>query len=182
MIRMSETYATSTYLFDVDKIKYTKEIFHCFGDPSMRIYTEAPTAFTNVSVTRNASTISVNLGTNETARITAYNPISGEVQSYLGHSATIPTTNPDETIICVSAHNRIPFIQFIDVLYIQNTNITGILNEAHDTIKIGNHVTTKIDAGNVTTSNAEITLKAKKVVLDSGTQISVGTKLKTVNP
>jgi hypothetical protein len=36
--------------------------------------------------------------------------------------------------------------------------------------------------GNVTTSNANIVLRAKKVMLDSGTYISKGSALKTVNP
>ena len=78
-------------------------------------------------------------------------------------------------------HNRIPFIQIPDVMYIQNTNITGILDESHDIIKVGNHVTTAIEAGDVTTSNAEITLRARKVVLDGGTYISVGSSLKVVD-
>lgn len=135
-----------------------------------------------VSVVRNTNSISVNLGTNDMARITTYNPISGEVQSYIGNSTTMATTNPGETIVCISGHNRIPFIQNPDVLYIQNTNITGTLDENHDVIKVGNHVTTSMATGDVTTSNANITLRANEILLDSGTYISVGSTLKTVNP
>ncbi len=82
----------------------------------------------------------------------------------------------------MSAHNRIPFIQKQDVAYIQNTNITGIFDETHDVIKVGKNVTTTMNEGNVTTSGADITLKAKKVILDGGTYISVGSKLRTINP
>ena len=39
--RMSEMYPRSD-------TQYSREIFHCFGDPSMEIYTEKPTAFANV--------------------------------------------------------------------------------------------------------------------------------------
>ena len=67
-------------------------------------------------------------------------------------------------------------------LYIQNTNITGTLDESHDVIKVGNHVTTTIATGDVNTTNANITLRAKEVLLDSGTHISAGTTLETVNP
>lgn len=177
MTRMTETYgSTNNYT------RYTKEIFHCFGDPSMKIYTQIPTAFTNVSITRNASSISVDLGSNDVARITLYNPITGEVQSYLGNSANVITSNPGETIVSVTGHNRIPFIQNPDVMYIQNQNIIGSLDETHDVIKVGNHVTTTVETGDVTTTNANITLKAKEVLLDSGTYISVGSTLKTVNP
>ena len=175
-VRLDETYGyNNTYT------KYTKEIFHCFGDPSMKIYTQCPTAFTDVLISRNDSSISVNLGDSVIARITAYNPATGEVQSYVGNFATITSPYPEEDIICISAHNRIPFIQIPDVMYIQNTNITGILDETHDIIKVGNHVTTAIEAGDVTTSNAEITLRARKVVLDNGTYISVGSSFKAVN-
>ncbi len=176
MVRLAETYGLSD-----PKTIYTKEIFHCFGDPSMKIYTQCPTAFTNVIISRNESSISVNLGDSVVARITAYNPTTGEVQSFVGNFATITTSNPEEDIICISAHNRIPYIQSPDIMYIQNTNITGTFDESHDIIKVGNHVTTAIEAGDVTTSNAEITLRARKVVLDDGTYISVGSSLRTDN-
>lgn len=181
MVRVIETFFFSDIITD-EISEYTSEIYHCFGDPSMKIYTQLPTPFLNVSVIRNANSINVNLGVNDMGRITAYNPISGEVQSFIGNSATIMTQNPTETIICVSGHNRIPFINKVSVMYIQNTNIVDTLNETHDTIKIGNHVTTKMSFGDVTTSNANIILKAKKVILDSGTYISKGSSLKTVNP
>lgn len=175
-VRLAETFRYNSIF-----TKYTKEIFHCFGDPSMKIYTQCPTAFTNVIISRNESSISVNLGDSVVARITAYNPTTGEVQSFVGNFATITTSNPEEDIICISAHNRIPYIQSPDIMYIQNTNITGTFDEFHDIIKVGNHVTTAIEAGDVTTSNAEITLRARKVVLDDGTYISVGSSLRTDN-
>lgn len=177
MVRLAETYGSSS-----DYTKYTKELFHCFGDPSMRIYTDMPISFSTVSIVRNSTSISVNLGAGETARITAYNPVNGDVQSFIGNSVNVTTSNPREIIICISAHNRIPFIQYPDVMYIQNTNIIGTLNETHDMIKVGNHVTTTIDTGDVTTSNADITLRANQVLLDSGTQISIGSKLRILNP
>lgn len=87
-------------------------------------------------------------------------------------------------VVCVSAHNKIPYIQEPDVKYIQNTELTGTVDEKHDVIRVGNNVTSSIPVGDVTTSNADITLRAKKTVLDKGTYISVGTKLRiesTVN-
>ncbi|MCR4769736.1 MAG: hypothetical protein K5874_05960, partial [Bacteroidaceae bacterium] len=113
MVRLAETIGSITDTYTI----YAKEIFHCFGDPSMMIYTQAPTPFSNVSIVRGSGSVSVNLGANETARITAYNPISGDVKSYIGNSVSITTPNPNETIVCVSAHNRIPFIQNPDTLY-----------------------------------------------------------------
>ena len=43
-------------------------------------------------------------------------------------------------------------------------------------------VATSMATGDVTTSNANITLRANEILLDSGTYISVGSTLKTVNP
>lgn len=175
-VRVSEIYG-----YTDECVKYTKEVFTCFGDPSMMIYTDVPTPFTNVSITRGMHFVTVKLNSSEIARISAYNAKSGEVNSYVGDSVVIHTSDPDETAICISAHNRIPFVQIPDVKYVQNKNITGKLEEIHDVIKMGNHVTESEDTGDVTTVDADITLKAKKVVLDKGTYISKGTQLR-VNP
>ena len=57
-----------------------------------------------------------------------------------------------------------------------------LLDESHDEIRVGNHVTTSVATGDVTTSNANITLRAREIFLDSGTHISAGSTLKAVNP
>ena len=176
MTRVAETYNPTD-----NCVQYTKEIYHCFGDPSMKIYTELPTAFSNVSVVRSSGSVSVSLASGEEARITTYDPITGDVQSFIGNSATVTTPNPGQTTVCVSGHNRIPFIQEPGVLYIQNTNITGTLNGTRDVIKVGNHVTPTVPSGNVTTSAANITLNGREVLLDRGTSISAGSTLH-INP
>ncbi len=48
------------------------------------------------------------------------------------------------------------------------------LEETHDVIKVGNHVTDLETAGDVIVSGANITLNARKVLLDNGTYISKG--------
>ena len=45
LYRMSETFGAGS-AGQIGK-KHTYKIFHCFGDPSMMIYTEKPTNFTN---------------------------------------------------------------------------------------------------------------------------------------
>lgn len=175
--RLSDTYGLVNGL-----TIYTKDIFHCFGDPSMMMYTEKPKPFTNVSVIRNTHSITINTGENQPARITVYDPATDKTNSYIGISATVNVVNPYKVYVCVSAHNRIPFIKNPDIKYIQNTNITGTMDETHDLIMVGNHVTNTVEAGDVTTSNADITLKAEKVVFDGGTHISEGTVLKVNHP
>lgn len=120
MIRMMETYANA----DVDRleeVKYTNEIFHCFGDPSMQIRTACPTEFSNVIISRKATCVSVSVGNGELARVTAYDPSSNEVQSYIGNTVSITTPNPESVAICISAHNKIPYIEEPEVKFVQNT-------------------------------------------------------------
>ena len=178
ILSQGETRMTETYGVNNQYVIYTHEIFHCFGDTSMMFYTEVPSSFANVSIDRGINSISVSLGDQEKARITVYNPKSGEMKSYLGNTVLVQTSSPDESIVCVSAHNRIPFIQYPDVLYLQNEQVTETLKETHDVIKVGNHVTDLKASGDVTTFNADITLKARKVLLDKGTYISKGSKLR----
>lgn len=176
MVRVNEVYANKK----TDKIKYTKEIFHCFGDPSMQIYTMQPTAFEGVLVNRGTDRVSVELKEEEAARITLYDPVADKLESYMGNIVDFSTSHPEEVRVCVSAHNKIPYMDDPDVLYIQNTNISGKMEEVHDVIKVGSNVTSDMSFGNVTTTNADITLRAKKVVLDKGTSISKGTTLKII--
>lgn len=175
MVRVAETYGRN------DNTKYTRELFHCFGDPSMHIHTEYPTEFSNVTVLRNSTSVDVKLDKAEIARITIYNPDNGEVQSYIGNSVSATVSNPENVTICISAHNKVPYIDRLDVKYIQNTNLKGTITESHDLIKVGSSVTSKEPIGYVTTTNANVTLRAKKVVLDKGTFISKGSTLKVVN-
>ena len=172
MVRLNESYGKS------ELVDYTKEAYHCFGDPSMKIYTDAPTPFSNVSIVRGSNIIEVKLKPGENGRITVVDSKSGKEQSFVGNSAVVHDQDPDEAIVCVSAHNRIPFVQYSDVKYLQNVNIVGKLEEAHDVIKVGNHVTDSEPTGDVTTSDANVSLKARKVLLDRGTYISKGSTLR----
>lgn len=176
MVRLSEAYGSQYELTN-----FTKEVYQCFGDPSMKIYTDIPTPFSDVSVKRGAKLIEVELKPGEKGRITIINPMSGEVHSFVGNSVIIQTQYPDEAIVSVSGHNRIPFFQYPDVKNIQNVNIVGRLVENHDVIRVGNHVTEAEQLGDVTTFEAYISLKARKVLLDKGTYISKGSTL-IVNP
>ena len=173
MTRLGETYGSGYILTN-----YTKEVFLCFGDPSMKIYTDVPTTFSDVSIVRGAKMVGIKLRSGEDGRITVVDPKFGKVQSFMGNSVVVQTQDPDEAIVCVSAHNRIPFVQYSDVKYIQNMNIVGKLEEMHDVIKVGNHVTDSELSGDVTTSEANVNLKARKVLLDKGTYISKGSTLR----
>lgn len=87
----------------------TKEIYHCFGDPSMQICTEMPAPFSGVSVTRGNGCVTVGNG-GETVRITFVNRRTGEVVSHIAPSAVYTTADFEDVDVCVSGHNRIPYI------------------------------------------------------------------------
>ena len=87
----------------------TKEIYHCFGDPSMQIRTEMPAPFSGVSVTRGNGCVTVGNG-GETARITFVNRRTGEVVSHIAPSAVYTTADFEDVDVCASGHNRIPYI------------------------------------------------------------------------
>lgn len=87
----------------------TKEIYHCFGDPSMQICTEMPAPFSGVSVTRGNGCVTVGNG-GETARITFVNRRTGEVVSHIAPSAVYTTADFEDVDVCVFGHNRIPYI------------------------------------------------------------------------
>ena len=165
MARLAETYgARSSY-----NTIYTKELFHCFGDPSMKMYTDVPTAFTDVSINRGDNSVSVNLG-NVTATIAFYDMLSGDVVYTTGTTATYSTEHPANVSVCVSSHNKIPYINEGEI-DIQNENVIGPASYSGSIIKIGSSVTKTKANGPVIFKSSNINLDAKEIIIDSDTTI-----------
>ena len=176
MAKMYETWAP-----DADwKRIYTRCIYHCFGDPSMQIYTDVPTAFNNVTINWKSDSITVTTG-GESATIAFYNKSTQEVRRFIGTAASIMTDSPEDFSVCVSAHNKIPYIVTPNVLYIQNVTTTGTNSYNADYIKVGTAVTNEIPTGDVTLGGTQVTLRGKKVILEGTTTVPLGTVL-NINP
>jgi hypothetical protein len=177
--RLAETYGKRSSYYT----KYTKELFHCFGDPSMKIYTAPPTEFTNVSVNRESNAVNVTLdGTS--AMIAFYDLISGEVTYTIGDAATYLTEHSANVSISVSEHNKIPYIDEgvpDTTIYIQNETIDGPANYTGPTIKIGSSVTTLKTSGPVVFQSGIIDLNAGSITIDSDTTINSETEFKLSN-
>lgn len=158
--------------------RYTSELFHCFGDPSMMIYTEKPSTFSHASIDRQSGdTIYVSTG-GILATISFYNRRTGAVHAYTGYSASYP--NDPETSVCISAHNMVPYLDE-GALYIQNQTLSdGGYYEAK-TIKVGRNVTATQSEGNVNFSQGNYHLVGKNIELHPGTTISIGTTLTIQN-
>lgn len=171
--RCSEAYSNAS---NEVYFRHTLEVFHCFGDPSMMLYTEKPQTFANATINRQDNgLISVDTG-GILATISFYNRRTGEVLAYRGYSASCPSDL--ETIVCISSHNMIPLIvEAPNELFIQNqTLIDGGCYEAK-TIKVGNHVTTTQPQGDVNFSQGSFHLVGKRVELHPGTTVSVSSTM-----
>ncbi len=158
-------------------IKHTNEVFHCFGDPTMEMYTDTPTPFANVSVSKNNNNVEITL--QEIAKITFYNTLTGVQDSYYGASVSYPYSN--DLRICVSAHNKIPLIMDGGTMYIQNEEITSSINYEADAIKVGSSVTSLKSPGDVIISSGTTKLKGGTVELREGTTIETGAQLEINN-
>lgn len=160
-------------------VLHTKEIFHFFGDPAMEIYTNVPTPFTSVSITKNNGNTIVNVG--ENATITFFNRITGTIESFYGNNVIYPNDNNIQ--VCISAHNKIPYIKEAGCIYIQNKTISDDTIYHADQIKVGSNVTSQIPTGQVIVSSGKTTLIGDEVELDKGTIINIGAilEIKTNN-
>lgn len=155
------------------------ESYHCFGDPSMEIRTAVPQSFNNVSIIRTTNQISVDLGS-ESARISFYNTSTGECLCYEGTSAEYNGTSA-ATIVCIYAHNRIPYVDN-PVYYIQNATVSGNITINSDVIKVGSNVTTTMPQGPVFfTGGGTINLIGNTVELQGETTVNTGTTLNINN-
>ena len=174
--RMQETFGAYSPYYS----KYQREIFHCFGDPSMRIYTSQPTSFSNVDITRNNGAITVSLN-GTPADITFYNHYTGEVLCTHGTNGSYSAQFPQYVSVCVSDHNKIPYIDNGVIpthIYIQNENITSNDTYDADFITIGSSVTNQKPSGDVTIQGGNVTMSASKYTIQPNFSISNNSEIR----
>lgn len=115
LLRMVQTWAAST------KWKMENEIFHYFGDPSMKIWTAAPTTFAASTIPNSIrldSVISINITNCSDA---FYTLMEGDVILFSGNlingnaSIQFDLDSIHDLILTVYKHNFRPFIQKIQV-------------------------------------------------------------------
>lgn len=163
-------------------VKYTREIFHCFGDPSMYFPTACPTTFSNASCVRNSHDVAVTSG--QEATISFYDKVYDKVTSYTGTAATYITDHPTNISVCISSHNKIPFIQEGSApseIFIQNKEIYGYRNYTASRIKIGSNVTDELSHGPVEFDGGVVKMKGDDIQIRSNTTIKKGTVLTLTN-
>lgn len=174
--RMEETWGQS-WKGNSISTQFTREIFHCFGDPGMRIYTDTPTEFKKLSITCDVYKVRVDLGS-EAGDIAFYDKLTEEIRFYTGRSAEY-SGDPRHVRVCVSGHNKIPFIGYPvcpDTYYIQNEIVQGSKHYKSDVIRAGSQVTDDKPSGEVIFDGGEIKVSGHRLILDRGTTIKPGTK------
>lgn len=174
--RMEETWGQS-WKGNSISTQFTREIFHCFGDPGMSIYTDTPTEFKKLSITCDVYKVRVDLGS-EAGDIAFYDKLTEEIRFYTGRSAEY-SGDPRHVRVCVSGHNKIPFIGYPvcpDTYYIQNEIVQGSKHYKSDVIRAGSQVTDDKPSGEVVFDGGEIKVSGHRLILDRGTTIKPGTK------
>ena len=174
--RMEETWGQS-WKGNSISTQFTREIFHCFGDAGMRIYTDTPTEFKKLSITCDVYKVRVDLGS-EAGDIAFYDKLTEEIRFYTGRSAEY-SGDPRHVRVCVSGHNKIPFIGYPvcpDTYYIQNEIVQGSKHYKSDVIRAGSQVTDDKPSGEVVFDGGEIKVSGHRLILDRGTTIKPGTK------
>lgn len=178
--RMQETWgALSTKWHKSYTTKYSRELFHLFGDPSMQIITNCPTNIQTPDVYLVDDTIFVHIKDGD-ARISFYTPSTKQVDTYYGTSIRHKITSYDVNV-CISRHNYVPYITNANV-YIQNEAITDNRKYLGNIVKIGRNVTDRRAQGDVVVNSSNVSIKGKSVELQSGVKVSKGATLKIDNP
>ncbi len=183
MARMRETWGEANKNENGHKyfMRYTQELFHVFGDPSMQIYTDCPTNIQTPEVFLTGDTIHIKVKDGN-ARISFYNPSSKQVDTYYGTNVRYQTSS-NNLNICISRHNHIPYmIELRESIYIQNETFHNDGTYWGNIIKVGRNVTNEKPQGNVEIVGGKTCLVGEKVELHSGTRIGKGAALKVKNP
>lgn len=165
-MKLNETFGTAPN----NRIYYTKEIFQCFGDPSMKINTESPHEFTYPDVFFTST--SINVRTDEECTISVYNKTNNTVCTFYGTSAIVEANPYDEISVCLTKHNHIPLIwDSSQDIYIQNEEIYGVRTYYGKNCFIGNNVTNNKTIGDVNIEHSNIVLTGNSLKISSGTKI-----------
>jgi hypothetical protein len=139
------------------------------GDPSLKLWTQTPAQFNNVSITDNMNSVTVNTGGISGCTIimsstlddgTSYHNVVENTSSYTFMSVIRPY------YVTVKKHNYIPYLSDT---YIQNKNLTNSTYISGKSIYAGSNVTTKEQNGQVSITNgANIYFEADNEVICDG--------------
>ena len=163
-------------VFDTES-KEMREMYHCFGDPSMQMLTTVPTRFDNIMIERDENYINVT-GAGSNSIITFYDTYNNESISHKGTNAVFEGEN-NNIIVCVHEYGKIPYIDQPDVYYYQDETVSGDDTDA-DIIRIGSNVTPEITEGPVIFDGEKTILRCKHLIMKGETTVTKGTELDVI--
>ena len=181
LYRLGEIFQSGLAKMDLYIYDDQNRLFYiCFGDPSMRFYSDYPQPFNNILIDRTSDSIVVNTH-GEDAQIGFYNKATGEVRCFYGTHCNCSMAG-DSVSVCISAPNKIPYIEdFTGTLYIQNETISESKIYRANKISVGNSVTPSKPSGPVVFSGNNISLSGKEVIIEDETTIELGTSFEIKN-
>lgn len=107
---------------------------HCFGDPSMRVYTTKPETITGVTVTqssRSSDNYILNVNSENGEEYILWNKTNGEVYKCNSALEDVVSTTPfDDFTLCITGNNRIPFVANIGELLKNRNGLSGSITSA----------------------------------------------------
>lgn len=169
---MGYNYGSSSYN------RYMREVYHCFGDPSMNTYKEIPMP-SEPTVIRGNRKVSVSV--NDRARITFINSKTDEVVSCIfdpivQKECVYETLDTRYVSICVSIDGKIPHVDYGDdpnCIYIQNEVLVGSRNFNAERIRIGSEVSPNRASGKVEIKSGIYEFNAsKEIYIEPETNVS----------
>lgn len=123
----------------------------CFGDPSLRVWTDSIKLLPTPSIEMTSGSINICVGNIMDYDIIIASESNGLIASY--HSTTNNYTIPLPSVSCTIAIHKNNYesylFDYIPTNYVQNKNIKRKTLTSSSPIAIGNNVTTEIPTGNV---------------------------------
>ena len=157
-----------------DVYQFHGETFHCFGDPSMKIFTEVPYSFIKPFICYNNGKIIVQTHQDDT-RINFFDIDAADwiTKSYVGNYAEFePEDEGDLVYVSITKPNYRPYLVKCQLhSAIQNENIASEQHYAAKTMKIGTSVVGYLDEGDVLIDGGIVTIHAKSVEIHPNTTI-----------
>lgn len=153
----------------------------CFGDPSLRVWTDSIKMFPTPSIEITSSSINISVGNITDYEIIIASESNGLIASY--HSTSNNYTIPLPSVSCTIAIHKSNFksylFDYISTNYVQNKSIKRRTLTSSSPIVIGNNVTTEKPSGNVVIEDGGI-LQIKQnseVSIPNGFECKLGGQL-----
>ena len=101
--------------------QHNLKAYHIFGDPSTQFYSEVPTHFTVPTITTSLKDITVSVlesySSETPVYVSFYDKKAQRIERYRTYGDKVTFKNASDSIVsvCISAHNKIPYIKECDM-------------------------------------------------------------------